>query len=258
MLGLIAAGITCTCILKLQIVRLRKVNTLTSQCSGVLLLISLTNHEVHMVQSDSTVVCQGILNQGICVLTVSLGQTFILLGEIYTVTLNPRGSPSLVVSMGCAVREVDLIGQLVILALYTQHFQQVDISRTSSYETVNSSLLTQQIINEQRVHGRDITMYRVIIHAITVSVVFPAACRTYHVIEYPCGLVVSLDSRLHTKYTTEHVTKITIQTLDIAVVITDREHILIRVRIYETGAELDELSIHRVVHTSCVTAEVRA
>ena len=100
-------------------------------------------------------------------------------------------------------------------------------------------------------------MYIIVVHAVTISIIFPTAGRTYQIVEHPSRLVVSLDGGLHIKYASKHITQITIKALDIVIIITDRHHILVRVRINKTGAELDELDIHCIVHTRCITTEVR-
>ena len=101
-------------------------------------------------------------------------------------------------------------------------------------------------------------MYGIIINAVAVCVIVPVVGSTYLVIQYPCRLVIGLDSRLHCQCTTEHVPSChTIQTLDVRLVVTDTDTILTRMRINETGTELNELRIHRVVHTSSETLIVR-
>ena len=140
-------------VLQLQEVRLREVHTCCTQRIGVLLFESLTYHEVGVMQTNGTVPSQRILNQGIGILAMSLGQTLVLLGQIYTVTLNPCRNPGLVVARCRAVREVDFIGQLVILALDSQHAQQVYISRSCTHETVYNRVTRQQIVDQQGVHG---------------------------------------------------------------------------------------------------------
>ena len=46
---------------------------------------------------------------------------------IDTITLYPGRNPSLVVTGGHAIGEIDLISQFVVLALDTQHVKQIDI-----------------------------------------------------------------------------------------------------------------------------------
>ena len=127
MLVLTTVGTPGAGILQLQEVGLRQVDTSGVKCVGVLLFEGLTYHEVGMMQADGTVVGQRVLYQGIGVLAVSLGQTLVLLGQIHTVTLYPGGNPGLVIARGRAIGEVDLISQLMVLALDTDHTQQVDI-----------------------------------------------------------------------------------------------------------------------------------
>ena len=80
-----------------------------------------------MVQTNGSIICQRILNQEIRVGTSVLCQLLITLIEIYTVTLNPSRNPSLVLSVRLAVREVELIVEMMVLALYTYHLQQVEV-----------------------------------------------------------------------------------------------------------------------------------
>ena len=63
-----------------------------------------------MMEPDGAIVSQRVLNKSIGVLTVILIQTFVLLGQIHTIRLNPCRNPCLVVAAGHAVRQVQLIG----------------------------------------------------------------------------------------------------------------------------------------------------
>ena len=99
-------------------------------------------------------------------------------------------------------------------------------------------------------------MYSIIVNTIAISIVLVATGRAYHIVEYPCWSVVSLNGRLHIEHTTQHVTQITIQTLYILIGIRYCQVVLIGVRINKTGTELHELCIHRVVNTSSITLEV--
>ena len=103
----------------------------------------------------------------------------------------------------------------MVLALDTYHTQQVNISRSGTYEAVNQCIALQHIVNQQWVRSRDITMYAIIVNTITVSIVAITVGCTHLVIENPCRVIVSLDGRLHQKCTTEHVGYITVKTLDI-------------------------------------------
>ena len=136
--------------------------------------------------ADCAIISQCILNQSIAIVTRALGQALITLIEVYTVALNPRRNPSLILSLGLAIREVDVVVQTVVLALDAYHAEQVNISRESTYETVYQSVTLQEVVNQQWVRSRDITMYTIIIYTIAVSIVAIAASCTYLVIEYPC------------------------------------------------------------------------
>ena len=128
MLVLIRICIASQCILNLQEVRLIHVYAPSGKSLSVLLFVSLTNNEVDMMQTEGSIVSQRVLDQGIGVFAMSLCQTLILLSQIYTVTLYPCRNPCLVVTAGSAVREVDLIGKIVVLRLDAKHIEQIDIS----------------------------------------------------------------------------------------------------------------------------------
>ena len=115
--------------------------------------------------------------------------------------------------MCLAIRKVQTIGQIVVLVLQTNHLQQVNISRTSTSDTVYCGVTGQQVVDQQGIRSRDITMDGIVVDTISVGIVVVAAGRTYLVVEYPCVGVVSLDSRLHQQCTTQHVGDVTIQTL---------------------------------------------
>ena len=100
-------------------------------------------------------------------------------------------------------------------------------------------------------------MNSVVVNAISVSVILIGTGRTYNVVEYPSVWIVSLDGRLHVQHAAEHVTQITIQTLNILAGIRYGHVVLVRVRVNKTCAELHELGVHGVVYTSCVTLKVR-
>ena len=85
----------------------------------------------------------------------------------------------------------------------------------------------------------------------------PSTGRANHIVKHPCRFVVCLDCRLHVQDTTEHIAKVTIEALNVWVVVADRHRILVRVRIDKTRAEFDELSIHCIIHAGRITFEVR-
>ena len=103
----------------------------------------------------------------------------------------------------------------MVLALDAQHAEQVDVGRGRTHEAVHDRVTGQHVVHQQRVHGRDVTVYRVVVHTVTVGIVFVAAGRTHHVVEYPCRIVVSLDGGLHVQHAAEDVTQVTIETLHV-------------------------------------------
>ena len=153
MLGFITIGTPTTGILQLKEIRFRQVDTCCVQCRRILLLKRLANHEVNMVQSHSTIPCKGILDQGIRIFAMCLLQAFVLLGQVYTVTLDPGRNPNSVVGTGRAIGKIELISQIVLLAIYANHLQQVYVGRASTHETVYNRLTTHQVIDQQGVHG---------------------------------------------------------------------------------------------------------
>ena len=206
MLVFITVGTPVAGILQLQEIRLREVNTGSTQCIGILLLESLTSHEVHMVQAHGAVPSQRVLNQGIGIFTVCLGQTLVLLSQIHAVTLNPGRNPGLIVARCRAIRKINLISQLMIIALDSNHIEQVDVCRGSTYETVNDGVTGQHLVNQQGVHSRDVTMNSIVIHTVAISIILITAGRTYHIIEYPRAGIISFDGWLHVQHTAEHIT----------------------------------------------------
>ena len=98
--------------------------------------------------TNLTIVCNSILYQSIAVVTRALGQTLVLLGEIYTVALNPGRNPSLVLSLGLAIREVHIIMKAMVLALNAYHLEEVYISRSRTYEAVHQSVALQEVIHQ--------------------------------------------------------------------------------------------------------------
>ena len=257
MLVLITFGTPVTGILQLQEVGLIKHNTCCRQCAGGLLLEGLTNHKVNMVETNGAIIGQRILNQGIGVLAMGLGQTLVLLGQVHTVTLYPGRNPGLVVTRCRAIRKVDLIGQIVVLACNTNHLQQVNIGRGCTQETVYNRVTGQHLVNQQGVHGRDVAMDRVIIHTIAIGIVTITAGTAHLVVEYPGRTVVGLDGRLHIQHTAKHVTQVTVKALNILIGIRHSEVVLIGVRIHKTGTELNELNVHGIVHTGRITLKIR-
>ena len=224
---------------------------------GVLLLIGLTQHQVHVVQTDVAVVGQRILHEEVAVLTVVLGQLLIGLVQVYTVRLNPGRHPCLIRSVRLAVRQVQLVVQLVVLQLQTNHLEQVNVGRTGSHHAVNERVAGQQVVHQQGVRGRDVTMDGIIVDTVSVSIIVEAAGVTHLVVEHPCRLVVSLDGGLHQQRTTQHVGHVAIQTLHVLRGIRQTHTVLAGVRIDEARTELDELGLHRVVHTCGETLVVR-
>ena len=55
--------------------------------------------------------------------------------------------------MRLAIREIQLVVQLVILVLHTHHLHQVEVGRTSSYHTVDKCITSQFVIHQQRVRS---------------------------------------------------------------------------------------------------------
>ena len=209
------AGISCSSILELQIVRLRKLCARNSQETGVLLLEGLADHEVHMMESHRAVIGQRILYQSVRIFVVIVYERLIFLGLIHTVTLNPCRIPHTSLYIGRAIRKIEFIRQTVILALNTDHLQKINICRSRSHETVYDRVTGQHIIVEQRVSSRDIAMNCIIIHAITHGIMIIGACSTHHIVEHPCAFIVSLDGRLNQQRIVDHRVVGTIQSLHI-------------------------------------------
>ena len=74
----------------------------------------------------------------------------------------------------------------MVLALDTNHRQQINISRSCTNKAIDDSITSKHLINQQWVHGRDITMYSIIVNTIAISIVLVATGRAYHIVEYPC------------------------------------------------------------------------
>ena len=103
--------------LRMQIVRLCEVDAPCVQQMGVLFFVSDTAKQIDMVQTDGSVVGQRILDQEVGIGTLILSQSLVALVQIDAVTLNPCRNPRLVLGVGLAVREVQLVTQLVVLVL---------------------------------------------------------------------------------------------------------------------------------------------
>ena len=145
----------------------------------------------------------------------------------------------------------------MVLACNTNHLQQVNIGRGCTQETVYNRVSGQHLVNQQGVHGRDITMDRVIIHTIAIGIVTITAGTAHLVVEHPGRTVVGLDGRLHIQHTAKHITQVTVKALNILIGIRHSEVVLIGVRIHETGTELNELNVHGIVHTGRITLKIR-
>ena len=183
--------------LQLQEVGLWEVHTPTVQQVGVLLLVGDTTKQIQVVQTEHGIVGQRVLNKEVSVGALVSVKTLVALVEVHTVALNPCRHPSLVLGVSLAIREVQLIIQLVVLALHANHLQQVYFGRTGSDHAVNDGITCHEIIHEQGVRSRDITVDGVVVHTIAVGVVVVTAGRAHLVVEHPGRGVVSLDGGLH-------------------------------------------------------------
>ena len=65
MLVLVRRRVSAGNVLQLEEVRLREVNSPTSQFVGIFLLVGLTNHEVDVVLTNLSVISKSILNKGV-------------------------------------------------------------------------------------------------------------------------------------------------------------------------------------------------
>ena len=171
--------------------------------------------------------------------------------------MHPCRNPSKVHAVSLAIRKVEPVSQLMVLVFNPQHLEQIHIGRTCTYKTVNTGITLQQVIDKQRVGSRNITMYSIIVNSISVCVIIETVSDSHLTVEHPCIRVVCLDGRLHQQGRTQHVANVTIQTLYIFGSIRQCHIVLVRMRIYNAGLELDELGIHRIVHTCSETFEVR-
>ena len=257
MLVLKRVGIAGLGILNLKEVRLAELIAPSRQRVGVLLLISGTGNEIDIVLTDMSVISKGVLHQCVSIGTSTLGEFLIGLGQVDTVALNPGRNPSEVLSVSLAIGEIDLIIKVLGLGIQTDHLQQVNVCRACTYEAVNKCVAFEQVVDEQRIGSGDITMHQIVVHTIAISIIVVATGRTDFVVEYPSRRIVSLDGRLHKQCTTKHVGYIAIKSLHILRGIGNGHVVLLGMRINDAGLELDELGVHRVVHTCRVALIVR-
>ena len=87
--------------------------------------------------------------------------------------------------MRLTVREVQIVMQAVVLVVKAQHLEQINVSRAIPHETVYQSVALQEVIYEQRIGSRDVTMNVIIIYSITVCIVFIAICQAHLVVKHP-------------------------------------------------------------------------
>ena len=73
----------------------------------------------------------------------------------------------------------------MVLLFETNHLKQVNVSRTSSHHAVHDGVTSQQVVHQQGVRGRDVTMYGIVIDTIAIGIIIVTAGRTYLIIEYP-------------------------------------------------------------------------
>ena len=73
--------------------------------------------------ADVAIVYNGVLDKGISIVARSLGKALVRLVEIYTVRLYPCRNPCLVLCLGLAVREVEVVVQAVVLKIKTHHLK---------------------------------------------------------------------------------------------------------------------------------------
>ena len=144
----------------------------------------------------------------------------------------------------------------MVLARNTEYLEDINVGRECTGKAVNQRVARNHIIDKQRVGSRDVTMDIVVVHTISVSVIFIGACSTQLVVQTPSRLIVSLDGWLHEQCTTKYICHVTVETLDILRGVGDTHTVLTGVRVRETGTELDELRLHRVVDTGCETLVV--
>ena len=210
-----AFGISVGGILKLQEVRLGEVDAPACQQVGVFFFVSLAGYQVKMVFADGSIISQHVFNQSIGIRTASLGEAFVALGQIDTIALYPCGNPGEVLAMGFAVREIDFIVELVILAVNANHLQEIHIGRSCSYEAVHAGVALQQIVDQQGVGSRNVTMYSIVVNTIAVRVIVEVIGDTYQIVKYPSRVVIGFDGGLHQQSTTQHIGYVAIQTLNV-------------------------------------------
>jgi hypothetical protein len=117
--------------------------------------------------------------------------------------------------MGFAVREIDFIVELVILAVNANHLQEIHIGRSCSYEAVYAGVALQQIVDQQGVGSRNVTMYSIVVNTIAVRVIVEVIGDTYQIVKYPSRVVIGFDGGLHQQSTTQYIGYVAIQTLNV-------------------------------------------
>ena len=165
------------------------------------------------MQSDQSVIGQRVLYQEVRVSTLSLGEFLVALVKIDTITLNPGRHPCLVLGVGLAVREIELVVQVMILGIQSQHLEQVNVSRACGYYAVHQRVTSQQIVDQQGVRSRDVTMNGIVIDTVAIGIVVEAAGRADLIVKYPCRFIVCLDGGLHEQGTAKHVGHVTVKAL---------------------------------------------
>ena len=87
--------------------------------------------------------------------------------------------------MRLTIREVQIVMQAVVLVVKAQHLEQINVSRAIPHETVYQSIALQEMIHEQRIGSRDVTMNVIIVYSIPVCIVFIAICQAHLVLKHP-------------------------------------------------------------------------
>ena len=87
--------------------------------------------------------------------------------------------------MRLTVREVQIVMQAVVLVVKAQHLEQINVGRAIPHETVYQSVALQEVIYEQRIGSRDVTMNVIIVHSIAVCVILIAICQAHLVVKHP-------------------------------------------------------------------------
>ena len=209
-----------------------------------------------MVLADGAIVGERVLDEEVAIHARVLVETLVRFVEVHTVRLNPCRHPGLVFGVGVAVRKVQFVRELVVLAFNAQHLEQVNVGRTGGHHAVYDGVTRDSVVHQQGVRGRNVAVDGIVVNAIAVCIVVIARGRTYHVVEHPGVLVVSLDGGLHEQCSAQHVGNVAIQALHIFAGIGKTHTILTAVRINNAGAEIDELGFHGVVHTGGETLVV--